>query len=231
MRSGESMAFLHRCSPSRPLTVGRPTRFLPKSQRRVGPRLASPSATDSAAAKLSRSAGERKPATGSFLPRVTRNSCCTPNSSWVSRASWVQSGLSVHSETWPRWLTRRTRSSRRRHRDLFEGGGGAVVDAERPIDQQHVQPEKADHRPGADREEHEPADETETADQRHHQHEASAGQRAMRRDDRRKKRGLAAGVVVAGVLRGHAALNIGQTWPKRRSKRPAKKRSAAPPRR
>ena len=35
-----------------------------------------------------------------------------------------------------------------------------------------------------------PADEAEAADQRHHQQETGAGQRAMRRDDRRKKRGL-----------------------------------------
>src|SRR5882724_2304955 len=34
-----------------------------------------------------------------------------PNSAWTFWSSRTQSGLSTHSTTWPRWLTRRTRNS------------------------------------------------------------------------------------------------------------------------
>ena len=62
MRSGESMAFSIICSPSRPRDGGRPTRFLTDahSSARVGPRLASPRAADSACAKLSFSCGDEE---------------------------------------------------------------------------------------------------------------------------------------------------------------------------
>ena len=79
---------------------------------------------------------------------------------------------------------------RRRHGDLLEGRRGAVVGAERPIDQQHIEAEEADHRPCAHQEKEHAAGEAHATDQRHHQQEAAARQRAVRRDDRRKKRGL-----------------------------------------
>ena len=115
---------------------------------------------------------------------------------------------------------------RRRHHDILGGVGAAKIDPERPVDHQRVEAKKADHRPRAHQEEYQPADEAETADESHDHDKAGAAQRAMRRDDRRKKRGLGTGVVVDWVLGGHAALNIGQTWAKRR---PAAKRNAAPP--
>src|SRR5271154_3299144 len=78
---------------------------------RVGPRLASPIAAARAAAKLSFSWGGRKLAIGSLRPRDTRYRRCSPNSSSVSYSSRAHNGLSAHSDTWPRWLTLRTRSS------------------------------------------------------------------------------------------------------------------------
>ena len=38
---------------------------------------------------------------------------------------------------------------RRRHHDLLGGSGAAEIDPERPVDDQHVEAEKAEYRPGA----------------------------------------------------------------------------------
>ena len=93
-----------------------------------------------------------------------------------------------------------------RHDDLLERRRGAVVGAERPIDQQHVEPKEADHGPGAEHEKEHAAGEAHATEQRHHQQEAAARQRAVRRDDRRKKRGLGESIVVGAALCRHAAL-------------------------
>ena len=42
---------------------------------------------------------------------------------------------------------------RRRHRDFLEGGGAGVIDPERPVQQQHVEAEEAEHRPCPDHQE------------------------------------------------------------------------------
>ena len=52
-----------------------------------------------------------------------------------------------------------------RHDDLLEGRGSAEVCPERPVDQQHVETEKADHWPGAEQEEHHTGDEAEAGHQ------------------------------------------------------------------
>jgi len=56
---------------------------------------------------------------------------------------------------------------RRRHRDLLERCGGAVVGAERPVHQRHVKAEEADHRPRAHQEKEHAAGEAQAADHRH----------------------------------------------------------------
>ena len=78
---------------------------------RVGPRLASPSALDSARAKLAFSSGPRQEAIDSRRPRETRNNRSMPNSSCTMRSSRTHTGLSVHSRTRPCGLTLRRVSS------------------------------------------------------------------------------------------------------------------------
>ncbi len=116
------------------------------------------------AAKLSFSSGPRSPRSAACgratpgtaarrrIPRATMRSSCT------------HSGLSVHSGTAPRWLTLRTLQLRRRHHHLLIGARGAVIGAERPVDQQHVEPEEAEHRPGAHQQEHHAGGEAHAAD-------------------------------------------------------------------
>ena len=68
---------------------------------RVGPRLASPSAAESASAKLSFSLAPRKLAIGRSRPCETRKSRSMPNSACSSRCSRTQTGLNVQSRTTP----------------------------------------------------------------------------------------------------------------------------------
>src|SRR5580658_6361954 len=93
------------------------------------------------------------------------------------------------------------------HRHLFVGAGRAIIGAERPIDQQDVEAEKAEYRPGAEHQEHHAGGETDAADAQHENEKAGRAQRAMRRDDRGKERGL--GWRVAGVV-GHGGYYTGK---------------------
>ena len=52
----------------------------------------------------------------------------------------------------------------RRHRDLFIGPRAAEIDLEGPIDRQHVEAEKAEHRPGAHHQERDAGGKTDRAD-------------------------------------------------------------------
>src|SRR6202795_4989539 len=93
------------------------------------------------------------------------------------------------------------------HRHLFVGAGRAIIGAERPVDQQHVEAEKAEHRPGAEHQEHHTGRETDAADAQHENDKAGRAQRAMRRDDRRKERGI--GWQIVGVV-GHGGYYTGK---------------------
>src|SRR6202042_2570422 len=75
------------------------------------------------------------------------------------------------------------------------------------IDQRHVEAEKAEHWPGAHHQKHHAGRETDAADAQHENEEAGRAQRAMRRDGRRKERGL--GWQVAGVV-GHGGYYTGK---------------------
>src|SRR6202035_5515221 len=77
----------------------------------------------------------------------------------------------------------------------------------RPVHQRHVEAEKAEHRPGAKHQEHHAGRETDAADAQHEDQKTGRAQRAMRRDDRGKERGL--GWQVAGVV-GHGGYYTGK---------------------
>ncbi len=83
----------------------------------------------------------------------------------------------------------------RRHRDLLVSRGVAVIEPERPVQQQHVEPEEAEHRPGAVEQEHHAGDEAHPAEQRHQHQEADAAERAVRREHGGKDRGFEVAVV------------------------------------
>ena len=148
-----------------------------------------------------------------------------PNSSCTSRSSRTQTGLSVHSRT-PAVMAHLAHGQlRRRHRHLLVGLRRAVVQPERPVDQQHVEPEEAEHRPGARQQEHHAGDEADAAEHHHEDQEAGRAQRAVRREHRRKDRGFGE---CRASLSGVMALNIGKAWRgKHLGKTPGKGRASA----
>src|SRR6185295_19390401 len=89
---------------------------------------------------------------------------------------------------------------RRRHRDLLVGARIAVVQLERPIDQQHLEPAEAEHRPGAAQEEIEAGREARAAEDQHEDEKTAPAERPVRRDDRRKDRGFAVAVMTVAVV-------------------------------
>jgi endonuclease-3 len=66
----------------------------------------------------------------------------------------------------------------------------AKIDPERPVDHQHVEAEKAEHRPGAHQPECNAGDKAHRADENHQHQKAGGAERAMRRHPRRKQRRL-----------------------------------------
>src|ERR1700723_1168854 len=75
-------------------------------------------------------------------------------------------------------------------RHLLIGARGTVIGAERPIDQEYVEAEKAENRPGADRDEEYAANEADAADKQHEDQEAGRPERTMRGQDGRENFGI-----------------------------------------
>src|SRR5689334_21644493 len=108
----------------------------------------------------------------------------------------------------------------RRDRHLLVGFRMPIVEPEGPIQQQHVEPEKAQHRPGADHEKEHSGHEADAAEQQHQDEKADAAQRAMRRQRRRKDSGFE----VVGVVGGHPAHYTKMMGRKPARKPPAKRK-------
>ncbi len=79
---------------------------------------------------------------------------------------------------------------RGRHHDILGGVSAAEIDPERPVDDKHIEAEKAEHRPGAHHPEGDAGDKAHRADECHQHQKAGAVERAMRRHPRRKQRRL-----------------------------------------
>src|SRR5580693_6604086 len=90
---------------------------------------------------------------------------------------------------------------RRRQANFLAGFGAAKVDTERPVDREYVEAEKAEHGPGAHQQERYAGGETHDADKSHHDQEAGAVERAVRRQPRRKQLRLAVRIKV--IACGH----------------------------
>src|ERR1700736_4296659 len=88
--------------------------------------------------------------------------------------------------------------------DLFVSARGAVISAEGKIDEQHVEPEEAAYRPGAERNKDGAGDEAQAAQAQHENEKAPWAERAMRRDDRRKDFRVD-GSMLSAVIVIHAA--------------------------
>src|SRR5208282_816134 len=76
----------------------------------------------------------------------------------------------------------------------------AKIGAERPVDEQDVEPKEAEHRPRADAEEQHSGDEAENPDAQHQNQKAGPAQRAVRGDDGRKDFGFGESVVVTPAV-------------------------------
>jgi len=63
--------------------------------------------------------------------------------------------------------------------DCFPQAAGAIIQPERPINQQDIEAKKADYRPGANGDENHTGDETDTADYRHKDKKPPVTQRAI----------------------------------------------------
>src|SRR4051812_4268766 len=77
-----------------------------------------------------------------------------------------------------------------RHGHDLVGTGVTVVDAKRPVDQQHVEAEEAEYRPGARHQEHHAGHEAHAAQHQHEDQETGGAERAMRGQHGRKDRGV-----------------------------------------
>src|SRR5262245_544055 len=80
--------------------------------------------------------------------------------------------------------------------NLLVGSGAAVAHLERPIEQQHIEPAKAEHRPRAGEEKCRSQCEACSARYQHQREKALAAERAVRGEHGRKDRGVSGGIVV-----------------------------------
>src|SRR5262245_19536578 len=111
-----------------------------------------------------------------------------------------------------------------RHRDLLIRLRRAVVQLERPIDQEHVEPEEAEHRPSARQQEHHAGGEAQATQHCHENQKAHRAQRTVRGQHRRKDRGFRARFAAGHVVGRHGAQyreSMARKTP--RKKRPKKK--------
>src|SRR5262249_22578358 len=102
-----------------------------------------------------------------------------------------------------------------------------VVHPERPIDEEHVEAEKAEHRPGADHQEHHAAGEAEATQHQHDDQEPRAAERAVGRDRCGKDRRFRGMAVVEAHDRQYRDFMARKTT--RQALRAAKSRKAAKP--
>src|SRR5262249_12978651 len=84
----------------------------------------------------------------------------------------------------------------RRYGHLLVGGCGAVIDPEGPVDQEHIEAQKSEHRPGAREQEHHSGNEAHAAEHQHEDQEARRPERTVRGEHGRKDGGFRSGVVV-----------------------------------
>ena len=119
---------------------------------------------------------------------------------------------------------------RGRHPDFLARPGGAEIDLEGPPDRQHVEAEKAEHRPGPHHPERDAGDKTHHAEKTHQHHKAGAVQRTVRRQQRREQFRLVVRIKI--VACGHD-LSVyphhGQKHPPPRAKTPAVRSISAKP--
>src|SRR5262245_54835342 len=111
--------------------------------------------------------------------------------------------------------------------DNLIGTGGAKIDAESPVDQQHVEPHEAEDRPGAGAQKIEPDGEAQAAEYQHEDHETLGTQRAVRRQHGRKDRGFR-DVVVVGCHAGQYRGSMARKTPRKPSKKASRKVAAKP---
>ena len=128
-----------------------------------------------------------------------------PNS-WCSSDRAAPTRIERPFPTSPRWLTLRTSSSDGVTVICSLACGAAVVEPERPVDQQHVEPEEAEHRPGARQQKHHAGDKADAAEHRHEHHKAGPAQRAVRRQHRRKQFRLRIRIVACGHRRQYTRI-------------------------
>src|ERR1044071_8937392 len=76
----------------------------------------------------------------------------------------------------------------RRHGHDLIGDGGAIIDAEGPVEQQRVEAEETEYRPGAHHQEKHARHETDAGDRAHQNRKTELAERAVRRDHRLEDR-------------------------------------------
>src|SRR4029079_15076828 len=111
---------------------------------------------------------------------------------------------------------------RRSHRHLLVRFGMAVVETERPIQQEHIQAEEAEHRPRPEQKKQNAGDETDASEQEHQNEKSDAAERAMRCQRRGKDRGFE----IVGVVGAHCA-----QYTEIMAKKPARKSTMKLPKR
>src|SRR6185437_6157446 len=107
--------------------------------------------------------------------------------------------------------------------DFLVGRGMAVIEPKRHVEQQHVETEKAENRPGSHQQECDAGDEADAAENRHQDDEADLAKRAVRRDRRRKDRRFKPAVV--GVHKGHYTRNMAKKSVRKSSSKPKARQS------
>src|SRR5262249_39556974 len=110
----------------------------------------------------------------------------------------------------------------RGHRDDLVGARGAIVHAECPIDQEHVESEEAEHRPGTHHQKENAGGEADAAEHQHEDQEAERAERSVGREHGRKDRGFWRRVVVGSHACEYRGSMAPKT-PKKATKRTAKR--------
>src|SRR5262245_526402 len=114
--------------------------------------------------------------------------------------------------------------------NLLVGSGAAVAHLERPIEQQHVEPAEAEHRPGAGEEKCRSQREACSTRDQHQCEKAFAAERAVRREHGRKDRWFLGGVVV-GCHGAHYSGTMARKTPRQVARKTARQTPRRPVRR
>jgi endonuclease III len=162
----------------------------------VGPRRASFSAFPSSLAKSAFSSGLRKLAIDSFFPRDIKNSRSIPKSSisTLSSLNRVQHPFARAAEM--THLANPELGACYGH--LLVSFRMAIIEPECPVQEQHVESEEPEYRPGSEHQKEHAGYEAHQPEQDHENQKTDTAKRAMRRQRRRKDRGFKL-VAVVGV--------------------------------